>query len=328
MYEDKLVSVIVPVYNVENYLKKCIDSLCQQTYKNLEIILIDDGSPDGCGKICDEYALKDQRIVVIHKKNGGLSSARNAGLDIVKGNYIGFVDSDDWIEETMYEKMISFLQDNHCDIVECAVNLIVGDKTVNYKKSANEVLDGKSALERQLKAQNDNYMPRIAVWSKLFKKDFWENRRFPVGKIHEDYMLTCEALYCSKKIGFIKEGLYNHLLTNSSSIMNSRFAEKDLFLEFQYQKRVAYLEKNNEIRLSNLARKSYYLLLITLYWRCAINNMNEKSYYLNLLQENKKEILSSGIKGKRLLELRCIYFSPKIYMLLRKSIILLREIKK
>ncbi len=324
MCNDDLISVIVPIYKVEKYLKKCINSLCKQTYRNLEIILVDDGSPDNCGKICDEFALKEPRIVVIHKKNGGLSSARNAGIEIAKGKYIGFVDSDDWIEETMYEKMITFLQSNNCDLVECAVNFVSNNKRSIYKQSVNEILDGKSALERQFKAQGNNYMPRIAVWTKLFKKDFWINRRFPVGKIHEDYMLTCEALYYSKKIGLIKEGLYNHLLTNSNSIMNSKFSQKDLYLEFQYSERTSFLEKNGETKLAKLAKESYYLLLLTLYWRCNINNMEEKDYYLNLLRKHKKKILSSEIKEKRMMEFKCFYFSPKLYMIMRKIIMRLR----
>src|SRR5665647_2657921 len=102
---NPLISIIVPIYKVENYIRNCVDSILNQTYKNLEVILVDDGSTDNCGNICDEYSLKDNRIKTIHKKNGGLSSARNAGLDVAKGEYIGFIDSDDWIEKDMYESL-------------------------------------------------------------------------------------------------------------------------------------------------------------------------------------------------------------------------------
>ena len=118
--KNLLVSVIVPIYNVEKYLRKCVDSILNQTYKNLEIILVDDGSPDNCGNICDEYALSDSRIRIIHKKNGGLSDARNAGLDIARGNYILFVDSDDYIDETMVEKLYEALEKEKAEMSLCS----------------------------------------------------------------------------------------------------------------------------------------------------------------------------------------------------------------
>ena len=118
-----LISIIVPIYNVEDYLCKCVDSILTQTYKNIEVILVNDGSIDNCGKICDEYALKDNRVKVIHKKNGGIADARNAGLEICCGDYIGFVDSDDWIAEDMYEVLHDFASSNSLDVAICGVNI-------------------------------------------------------------------------------------------------------------------------------------------------------------------------------------------------------------
>ena len=119
-----LVSIIIPIYNVENYLEQCIISVVHQTYKNLEIILVNDGSPDNSGKICDDFALMDKRIKVIHKMNGGLSSARNAGIDIAKGEYLGFVDSDDTIEPFMYEKLMTAIKRDGIDLAVCAINYV------------------------------------------------------------------------------------------------------------------------------------------------------------------------------------------------------------
>lgn len=119
-----LVSIIIPIYNVENYLEQCIISVVHQTYKNLEIILVNDGSPDNSGKICDNFALMDKRIKVIHKMNGGLSSARNAGIDIAKGEYLGFVDSDDTIEPFMYEKLMTAIKRDGTDLAVCAINYV------------------------------------------------------------------------------------------------------------------------------------------------------------------------------------------------------------
>ena len=128
MSMEKMLTIVVPVYNVQKYIYKCEDSILSQTYKNIEVILVDDSSPDECGTICDKYAEKDKRVRVIHKKNGGLSSARNSALDIANGDYVGFVDSDDWIEPTMYEEMVQFLEDENCDMVECAINNVIDDK--------------------------------------------------------------------------------------------------------------------------------------------------------------------------------------------------------
>ena len=143
-----LISIIIPVYNVEQYLSRCIDSVINQTYKNLEIILIDDGSTDDSGEICDEYALKDNRIKVMHKQNGGVSSARNEGLDISKGNYIGFIDSDDFIEKDMYEFLYDLLTKNNCDISCCNKFIFKDNKFIASKSfpkgnvlSFNEVLN-------------------------------------------------------------------------------------------------------------------------------------------------------------------------------------------
>ena len=129
---DSLISIIVPVYNVEQYLSRCVDSLVNQTYHNIEIILVDDGSPDRSGEICDEYAKKDKRVKVIHQSNGGLSDARNTALDIAKGDYLMFVDSDDWIEPTMYEEMLSFMEKEQLDLVECGINLVTNNISNKY----------------------------------------------------------------------------------------------------------------------------------------------------------------------------------------------------
>ena len=130
--DDTLISIIVPVYKVEQYLEKCVNSISAQTYSNLEIILVDDGSPDKCGDICDSLAKKDNRIKVIHKPNGGLSSARNAGIDIASGQYIGFVDSDDSIEPYMYEKLLELIKHDSTKLAVCAVNYVYEDgKKVN-----------------------------------------------------------------------------------------------------------------------------------------------------------------------------------------------------
>ena len=147
----KKISIIVPVYKVESYLSRCIDSILAQTYQNFELILIDDGSPDCCGEICDNYAKKDDRIIIIHKPNGGLSSARNVGLDLATGDYIGFVDSDDYISINMYSDMIKLLEVNGLDIIICTTFMVKGDKVKGYGGDGRlTIYDKKEILKKSL----------------------------------------------------------------------------------------------------------------------------------------------------------------------------------
>ena len=315
---NPLISVIVPIYKVENYLDKCVGSLVNQSYKNLEIILVDDGSPDGCGKKCDEYKKKDNRIHVIHKKNGGLSSARNAGLDIAKGAYIGFVDSDDYIHRDMYLKMMDLMTKTDCDVVECKVNIVRQGEIIFADSGENEMLTAVQATERYLVPSKSGGVPRVSVWSKLYKKSFWDSNRFPEGHIHEDYMLTAIALNEAKNVGIVNEGLYFHVVDNADSIMNSHFSERDLFLEEQYFNRIEYYKRENNTKAEKLAKNSYYMLILSLYWRCHYAHMAQESYYLKKIKSLKYEMFSSNIPIKRKLELFMVCISPKVYLYIRK----------
>ena len=208
----KKISVIVPIYKVEKYIHRCIDSIINQTYKNLEIILVDDGSPDSCPRICDEYAKKDKRIKVIHKENGGLSDARNKGVDIATGDYIAFVDSDDYIHPNMYEVLIYELEKNNSDIALCKYKIV-------YEKSKiTTEIDGKFEVYslNNLQALDSMYgkdgVDFIVAWNKLYKKDLFNKIRYPVGKIHEDEYTTYKLLFASKNVIYIEYELYYFLL--------------------------------------------------------------------------------------------------------------------
>lgn len=180
--ENSLISVIIPIYNVQDYLRRCLDSIINQSYKNLEIILVNDGSLDNCGTICDEYEKVDERIKVIHKKNGGLSDARNAGLEIATGDYIGFVDSDDYITEDMYEFLLHNMEEENADISVCGYAIVNDRGIVSKNLSAQKyVYDNKEAMRLLLGNRIKNY-----YWNKLYKKEFFDNFRLPVGKAFED----------------------------------------------------------------------------------------------------------------------------------------------
>lgn len=175
------ISIIVSIYNVKAYLVECIESILRQTYPNLEIILVEDGSTDHSGLICDEYQDKDARIRVVHKKNGGLSDARNVGVGLSTGQWIGFVDEDDYVHSRMYQVLLGNALTLDADIAECAAYGCV-------KTGAIIVLRGKEALENLLDGNKD-WISRSVVWSKLFRREIIYDLRFPVGMIHEDYFM-------------------------------------------------------------------------------------------------------------------------------------------
>lgn len=188
-----LISIVVPVYNVEAFLPECIDSLLAQTHPNLEIILVDDGSPDNCGAICDLYAQKNQNIRVIHKENGGLSSARNAGIAAASGTYIGFVDSDDFIDKTMFRRLLEAAVSHHAQIAACGRYLVseAGDITGQaYTITEETFFNTKAALKEILTSGQLD----VAVWDKLFLTSLFEGIAFPVGEINEDAAIIFDLL--------------------------------------------------------------------------------------------------------------------------------------
>ena len=215
------ITVIVPVYNVENYLNKCLDSIIKQTYKNLEIIVVNDGSTDNSGTICREYAQKDDRIVYIEKENGGISDARNAGLDRMTGTYVTFVDSDDWVEldyvETLYKKIIEYQADivvgNYYSFNESEGMFyfhILGDSY--YEK----VYDNISIFENLYESQEMKNFALISAWGKLYKARLFEQLRFDVGKLGEDGYLNQKIYLLAEKIAYIHKGIYSYRIRNNS----------------------------------------------------------------------------------------------------------------
>lgn len=221
----ELISVIVPIYKVEQYLSRCIESLLEQSYNNIELILVDDGSPDRCGEICEEYAQKDNRIKIVHKKNGGLSDARNAGLKIASGNYVAFVDSDDWVSKDYLKSMLVALEKSKSDICECEVI-----RTSGVVKDSCMVRDGEIYIyqtEEALKLLIQDQIFHQYVWNKLYRRECLENIPFEVGKINEDEFWTYQVFGRAKKVVKIFNRLYFYL-QRDSSIMGKEFSLKRL----------------------------------------------------------------------------------------------------
>lgn len=208
------ISVIVPVYKVEPYLRKCLNSIVNQTYQNLEIILVDDGSPDSCGAICDEYAAGDRRIKVIHQANGGLSAARNVGIDIATGDYIGFVDSDDWIELDMYEYLLSGAQQSEADIAVCGMFEELPDRQNIRSWQEAETFDTEGGLEQLFLRKKYSH----SAWDKLYRHALFADVRFPNGRNFEDIATTYRVFEKARTVQLMPEAKY-HYLQRSNSIM-------------------------------------------------------------------------------------------------------------
>ena len=208
------ISIIVPVYKVEKYLHKCIDSILAQTFKDFELILVDDGSPDNCGKICDEYAKRDNRIVVVHKENGGQASARNRGIDIARGDYIGFVDSDDWIEADMYEVLYNICDTYGCDIANCS--------SIIHFKNRTQINGGHKLTihtrEEAMKVMLEGELYDEVVWTKLIKRDLLNDIRFKEGIMYEDTDFTYKVIDKANSIGCIGEAKYNYIKREESTM--------------------------------------------------------------------------------------------------------------
>lgn len=286
-YND-LITVIVPVYNVEKYLERCIESIINQTYKNLEIILVDDGSTDNSGNICDEYAKKDERIKVIHKENGGQATARNMALDIAKGNYIAFADSDDWVDTSIYEKLYNALISNEANICVCARYNVYNDgkKETVFVGSESKVLSSEEAIKKILTYDNMD----VASCDKLYDASVLKDNQFPVGYICEDIPFVFNAVINAKKVIYINEPLYFYL-QRSGSTSKSDFSEKSKGLEI-YHTQVAEFVKNTYPTLKKEADfyeyqgKSTLLLMLE-----KEENIIDIKYYKYLKNNIRKNIL-------------------------------------
>lgn len=226
MIMSKKISVIVPIYKVEPYLRKCVDSIICQTYKNLEIILVDDGSPDNCGLMCDEYAKQDTRVRVIHKTNGGLSDARNAGLDIVTGEYIAFVDSDDWIEPFMYEKLLDNMVHFNADMAVCGVSDDI-EKNNGYQRLKVSNYGISVFAENNIEAMKRYFYGSWAAWDKLYRTDLFEGIRYPIGEINEDEAIVLQLLEKCRVICYTNTVCY-HYVRREASITTSAFSIQKL----------------------------------------------------------------------------------------------------
>lgn len=235
------VSVILPIYCVEKYLEQCIDSILVQTCSDLEIILVNDGSTDHCGNICDKYSAKDSRIRVIHKKNGGVSSARNAGLDIAVGEYIAFIDPDDTVHSRYIEILLDLCQRYDCDIAQCDFLAIAEDsvKLPFGQRQRIDILNNRQALSKLCSANEE--VRYVVPWGKIYKRDLFDNIRYPIGRIHEDEFTTYLLFWKARKIVITNQYLY-YYIQRATSIMGQKFSISRLDVLDALRERAEFLK--------------------------------------------------------------------------------------
>jgi glycosyltransferase involved in cell wall biosynthesis len=263
-----LISVIVPIYKVEQYLNRCVESLVNQTYHNLQIILVDDGSPDNCPAMCDAWAEKDNRIKVIHKDNGGLSDARNAGMEVATGEYTGFVDSDDWVDLDFYEKLIGSMKENNADLVASDVIWEFDDHQERHKRYNQTVFTSEQALETLLQGNGFH----ATAWNKLYRTDVIRKFPYPVGRFHEDEFVTYKVIANADCLVLCQNTAY-HYRQRQGSIMDS-ISEKHLDAIDAYLERLNFLEVN--YRRLYLSDKPMLCMMLV-------------GYYKNVLRGKDKE---------------------------------------
>ena len=274
--KNDLISIIIPVYKVEKYLEKCIESVLKQTYTNLQIILVDDGSPDNCGKICDEYAKKDS----IHKANGGLSDARNVGISKAKGRYIGFVDSDDYIKEDMYEILLNLIKKYDADVSICNLyDVIDGNECIRNKENGIREYSRLDILKEVLLDKNiQSY-----AWNKLYEKELFDEIKYPIRKKYEDIGTTFYVFEKCNKIVVTSEPEYYYLKRSDSLVNNVTESTVLDYTEIIIQRYLYTKENIKELKKYN----NYYLAktLIT-----AHNDIELLGSISEKMQEKYKEL--------------------------------------
>lgn len=248
------ISVIVPVYKVEDCLEFCVDSILKQTFADFELILVDDGSPDSCGAMCDEYAKKDSRVHVIHRENGGLSAARNSGIDIATGEYITFIDSDDAVAPVYLEKLLWVAESNQADVSCCKKQNFESEDDIAPDDDACEckVMTGREACLSIYKFRG---VMEVTAWAKLYKRERFENHRFPVGKLNEDQAVTPLVLLESSKVAAMNNRYYYYRI-RSESIMHKPFSMKRFDNVEAIDGCIQYFKSQQDIELAEYATKT------------------------------------------------------------------------
>ena len=325
MEDHKLISVIIPVFNTEKYLARCVNSVLSQTYRNLEIILVDDGSYDKSGEICDEFANRDSRIRVIHKENGGVSSARNAGLDAVSGEYIGFIDSDDIAEPVMYETLMQSSMREDADIVCCGTER-VSDRGHEYY--FNDHTDEFLVLDRQSALCELTYNNRItnSLCDKLYRKEIFNNLRFTDGIIYEDHEIMHKCLYRAEKTVYIGAPLYKYYM-NSKSLIGGTTGKRHFAFFEAGKERLKFYETYSPSNLP-LAKAQYAQWALDLIYKSRKSD-DCKALRKELIKDTKRFLSENGklpfVKNTKI-RAAAFKLSPLVYTVLLDVFYIFRKL--
>lgn len=331
----ELVSVVIPVYNVEQYINKCIKSVLAQSYTNLDIILVDDGSTDRSGKMCDKYARKDARIRVIHKKNGGLSDARNKGIEEAMGSYITFIDSDDYVSPNYINNLYGLVKQNRCDIgITCAIKF--NHKTQYLCKAKSIRLEETKIFNSEQAIRNMLYRQDIPIyaWAKIYSKSLFDHIKFPVGELFEDlgteYLLFHEAA----KIAFnpIKDYFY---LQRMNSIINSNYNSKKMIQVYDCEKIIEFV-KEKYPKIEKAAISKCFITTLNHYLNIPKSKefISDRKYSLNVIKKYRKNVLYDTqnkkivrlLAGISMVNVEIIYLGAILYrFLLSKNILKMKK---
>lgn len=311
---NEMISVIVPVYNVEKYLRRCVNSILKQSYPNLQIILVDDGSTDRCGEICEELKKTDDRITVIHKENGGLSDARNAGLEIANGEYITFIDSDDYVSEYMVQIMYDILRKEHCKLIQCELKKGKEDHFQFKNNGTYAKIDSHTAFEsRDMK---------ISVCGKLYHRSIAKELKFKRRKINEDEFYTYRCIYESSEVILYHAPLY-YYFQQPDSIMHKKREYLNLDVLEAYEERIKYFEKMQEKRLVDISIKEKCIRETLLYFKArgCRDEKEKRSYLLKLFQSEYAKIKRVRFPIREFFYLRLFHLAPIfVYPIARRKI--------
>lgn len=312
------VSVIVPIYKVEKYIHRCINSIINQTYENLEIILVDDGSPDNCGKIIDDYASKDSRIITIHQANGGQSKARNEAMKIATGDYYCFVDSDDYLNLNMIEKLVSLLLDNNTDISMINFCNFSGEEVsagdLNATDSKEVLMSGYDCIRNMHEVHDEMY---VVMWGKIFKKTLFEDITFPEGRICEDLAVLYRIFDKAESVVYSSEILYYYFRNNTNSStfkINDKFYT-DVFLALEEE--IEYMKVNHP-ELVDFPRKTYLYWTFDYYRLLFKADVKSNATHLTELHNCFKSIYKIMSQKPQEKFYKAFYFAPKLYLTLKK----------
>lgn len=330
-FMDVKISIIMPVYNAENYIRQSINSILSQSFKDFELILVNDGSTDNSEKICNEYRMKYNFIKLVSKKNGGAASARNAGLDIAKGKYIAFADSDDILHRDMYSILYKIAEENNTDIVICNflnINSKENVDLIEYKDIDNiQIFNNIEALNSIYQGFN---VRMIVPWNKIYKKDLFKMNRFKEGRICEDEFLAHKILYEAKKIAYVDLVLYYYVQTENS-VMRKPLSKKNLDSVYAFKNRVDFFKEKKLEELLYRAQVIYYNEFFQLYYKFNAINLDCKREY-NMLRRDFIKMILIYIKNpfcefKEKFSIMLFMINPTIYKVYEKSLYIKNKLK-